>query len=381
MITKELLEQKYIKEKKSSVDIAKELGVSKKTILRHLNKNNIKLRSLKDARNNRSAKGKEFRNITAASPQEIVEYYEAGHSIEETKLYFGISTDAVRHRLKSLNAYIRKPWEHRIGTKHSNKTKKKMSKTATKQIKNGTRTSHCQGNSYYCMSPNQGRIKVRSSWERDYADYLFVNNINFYYEHKAFKLKSGKSYVPDFYLADTDEYIEIKGYLSEEQYNKYKQFKKEHPQVKWKMLQKEDLTHVIRKQEKKLVVVLCGSSGSGKTWVGNKLKDSYKTIDYDKDKKYVDTIRNYNEGGPILLQLPFKVSTFIRRYSHEFNIIAVSITGDLLKIKKQLIDRGGKVTKTFYSRNNRIKNLTKKYCDFTGDSDQILRYLKNLIKY
>lgn len=58
---------------------------------------------------------------------------------------------------------------------------------------------------------DEKKINCRSGYEVIYANYLIQNNINFEYESKCFKLDNGKRYTPDFYLIDTDEYIEIKG--------------------------------------------------------------------------------------------------------------------------------------------------------------------------
>jgi len=54
----------------------------------------------------------------------------------------------------------------------------------------------------------------KSSFEADYARYLYFLGINFQYEHKVFEIKiqnKTKYYTPDFYLQDYDEFIELKG--------------------------------------------------------------------------------------------------------------------------------------------------------------------------
>lgn len=58
---------------------------------------------------------------------------------------------------------------------------------------------------------NDEKINCDSSYEAIYANFLLSNNINFEYHNKIFKLDNGIRYTPDFYLIDTDEYIEIKG--------------------------------------------------------------------------------------------------------------------------------------------------------------------------
>lgn len=64
-------------------------------------------------------------------------------------------------------------------------------------------------------SPNQGKIRLRSKLEGKYAKYLDDNNIDWFYEYKAFpyKGKDGRrrTYTPDFYLPSEDKFIEIKG--------------------------------------------------------------------------------------------------------------------------------------------------------------------------
>lgn len=54
---------------------------------------------------------------------------------------------------------------------------------------------------------------VRSSWEASVARYLKRMEIDYVYEPQRFYLKElDCTYCPDFYLPDTDEYIEVKGW-------------------------------------------------------------------------------------------------------------------------------------------------------------------------
>lgn len=84
-------------------------------------------------------------------------------------------------------------------------------------------------------------IKMRSSWEIKYAEYLTENNILWQYEPKQFKLSSGKRYWPDFYLPQLNEYNEIKGFTSNVAKEKLELFYNEYPEINHKMLYKEDL--------------------------------------------------------------------------------------------------------------------------------------------
>jgi hypothetical protein len=53
-------------------------------------------------------------------------------------------------------------------------------------------------------------IRMRSSWEKKFAELCDENNIKFEYEPKWFKLWTGRRYLPDFYLPEKDLWIEIR---------------------------------------------------------------------------------------------------------------------------------------------------------------------------
>jgi hypothetical protein len=82
---------------------------------------------------------------------------------------------------------------------------------------------------------------TRSTFESFFIEHLIRNNINFLYESKTFKFKDNSTYLPDFYLLDTDEYIELKGLMREKDKNKIDKFKEEFPDKKLKVLLKSDL--------------------------------------------------------------------------------------------------------------------------------------------
>ena len=66
-------------------------------------------------------------------------------------------------------------------------------------------------NKNWYFKKNGEIIYCRSGYEVIYANHLMMNNIAFEYEPEIFKLKDAKRYTPDFYLAEEDKYIEIKG--------------------------------------------------------------------------------------------------------------------------------------------------------------------------
>lgn len=72
-------------------------------------------------------------------------------------------------------------------------------------------------------------VDLHGSWELKYAQYLdsvgiewMRNKDSFHYSYKG----KSRRYTPDFYLPETDEYIEIKGYKTEKDDAKWSQFPK-----------------------------------------------------------------------------------------------------------------------------------------------------------
>lgn len=84
-------------------------------------------------------------------------------------------------------------------------------------------------------------IDLHGKWELNYAKWLDENQIkwmrckdSFFYEYNG----KTRRYTPDFYLIDSDEYIEIKGYKTEKDTAKWSQF----PEYRTlKVLMKDDL--------------------------------------------------------------------------------------------------------------------------------------------
>jgi len=76
----------------------------------------------------------------------------------------------------------------------------------------------------------------RSNLEANYARILKYKGTSYEYENTTFKLSTGQTYTPDFYLPDTDEYVELKGYYKAGERLKYDMFKKEYPNVKWRII-------------------------------------------------------------------------------------------------------------------------------------------------
>jgi predicted nuclease of restriction endonuclease-like RecB superfamily len=76
---------------------------------------------------------------------------------------------------------------------------------------------------------------MKSSWEIKYAKYLDKNNIKWEYENKTFDL-GNTTYTPDFYLPETDIYIEIKGWFRKDAKRKMKLFYKLYPKINLRLI-------------------------------------------------------------------------------------------------------------------------------------------------
>lgn len=84
------------------------------------------------------------------------------------------------------------------------------------------------------------KIKMHNKWEVIYAKYLDKQGIEWQYEPKTFDL--GKTtYTPDFYLPETDEWVEIKDYWRIDIKKKFDLFKKKYNSMNIKIILKKDL--------------------------------------------------------------------------------------------------------------------------------------------
>ncbi|MEM4726500.1 MAG: hypothetical protein QXG63_06125 [Nitrososphaerales archaeon] len=343
---------------------------------------------MREARHNRTIHGRTKKTpnpIITQNKEHIVSSYINGESIRSIRHRLSVSRDAVYKVLLEAGVTLRTSGEANIGRKHSLETLMKMSRTASDQIMCGVRSSNGNGRRVNCLTPNNGFVTMRSTWEKKYAEHLRSNNINFVYEPKTFQLSNGKSYVVDFYLPDTDEYVEIKGFLSDDQSEKYELFKQEYPHVRWKILHKEDLINmgIDLKKDIQTVYLLIGAPGAGKSWVANQLKHKFKYVSYDENpKKDHLTLLREPTDRPIIYDPTFKISTFIRRHSHEFDIKLVAIRESEDVLKERILSRGGEWTPTIAKRNLDVQKRFAKYgaSGFIGTSQEVLNYLDSLIK-
>ena len=92
--------------------------------------------------------------------------------------------------------------------------------------------------------PN-GHIRMRSSWEVDFAEFCDKFKIEWQYEPKHFHIGDGEwvgtTYTPDFYLPKSKLYVEIKGSATEEFWRKLVEFHKRYPQRRIVMFEKDKM--------------------------------------------------------------------------------------------------------------------------------------------
>jgi hypothetical protein len=112
------------------------------------------------------------------------------------------------------------------GMTHSEISLKRMSITQKKIARKG-KNSNFYGKKYW---PKRGKeliydnIRFRSNWELLTAKYFDTNNIKWQYEPKVFILNDEMTYTPDFYLRDSNKWIEVKGYWYDDAIIKYNEF-------------------------------------------------------------------------------------------------------------------------------------------------------------
>ena len=75
----------------------------------------------------------------------------------------------------------------------------------------------------------QEELVCVGSYEIKTVEYLNSGRIDFEWQPKTFMMPDGKTYRPDFYLTDTDTWVEIKGFFYEDAKFKWSWFQQEYP--------------------------------------------------------------------------------------------------------------------------------------------------------
>jgi hypothetical protein len=111
---------------------------------------------------------------------------------------------------------------------HTQETKDKLSKIAVDRKLGGYVQGSGRGKKTWYESKIAGNVFLDSSYELRYAKYLDNNNIPWIKNNKKFPYYDEnnrlRNYIPDFYLLETEDYIEIKGYKTIRDEYKWNQF-------------------------------------------------------------------------------------------------------------------------------------------------------------
>ncbi|MEG0872898.1 MAG: hypothetical protein RR942_09235 [Romboutsia sp.] len=258
----------------TQIQIGKELGIGKNTIINYLKENNLKTKSrYENLVGNKFGKLKVLEQVENSKDRRrrYLCQCECGNQTIVKSKYLnngetrscGCYKDMENYKLNNYKEAIKK-----IGHKYgkltiidvelnqsrgkymmickcecgsiSNKcyTKMKQGKTIScgchaKEMasKRQSKNSY-QKERWYFIRDNK-KIYCRSSYEVIFANYLIINNIDFEYEPTCFKLENGKRYTPDFYINNECKYIEVKGinyntYDRSNQREKFDIFKQSH---------------------------------------------------------------------------------------------------------------------------------------------------------
>jgi len=129
----------------------------------------------------------------------------------------------------------------------------------------------------------------------------------------------------------------------------------------------------------KTIYIITGVSGAGKSWVIDRIDPSYLRIKSDEtsDKKAIELINNYN-GEIVFLEKAVSVSTFIKR-NPQWNFFVLCVGVDLLAVKSQIKNRGGKITRGLSKRWARMAKITEQYNAYRGSSEEVLKYIRSTV--
>ena len=131
--------------------------------------------------------------------------------------------------------------------------------------------------------------------------------------------------------------------------------------------------------KKPIVYMVCGLSGSGKSWVCSQLTELTHYVSFDEVNKN-EHVRLLIEAGKIgktsLYDPTIGVSSFIKHNSDKFDLRPIFIVESKDIIKARLIARGGKWREGMDSRLKSMDRRTIKYGVFHGTSQEVLNYLK-----
>lgn len=160
----------------------------------------------------------------------------------------------------------------------SDEERLRRSNQARENIKKALSNGNCFSRTKSGIRKDIGNIFFRSSWEANFARVLNIENRNWKYEPKDFKINdSGDVYIPDFYLPEEDIWVEVKGWLMPNNKKKLKLFMESNKEIA------EKLYFLIDKKDSKTSLYL-KKIGYDKQIYYNEIRIKYKNkINWEGD--------------------------------------------------------------------------------------------------
>lgn len=134
-----------------------------------------------------------------------------------------------------------------------------------------------------------------------------------------------------------------------------------------------------------LIILLVGVPGSGKTWVCDRVKDSYHIIKHDEylDGGYLAAIMAAARciAKPILVETPFSMSAFMEPLCEEgLAVMPIFVIASESDLERNWDTRGTKphARKGHLTRQNTYMARAESHGAFCGNSSDVLNHLNSL---
>jgi predicted RNA-binding Zn-ribbon protein involved in translation (DUF1610 family) len=131
------------------------------------------------------------------------------------------------------------------------------------------------------------------------------------------------------------------------------------------------------------LIIVCGPSGSGKSWVCNQLSDEYSYVSFDKVPKEQHLLKimqlaSQCPNKPVLYDPFRKASTIFSRYSQVWPCELIAIDESLDTICERIASRGGVPDRDEIAKAVKRHQSTVAKSHFSGTSTEVLNYLRSI---